>query len=286
MGAIKNRKSIAASHLNSYTDWTSAHGVPQIGRSRHYFCIGFWSIISLIGLGLLIWQTTLLILQYYSYDVAVQMSLKFDQRAFPAVTICNLNAFKKSVIYKDEKVRRLMNTYEYTMKKMACSADPKCKFETNSTMDNFQQLYHFKDLTDSAALQSRANRVLALELVGLNLSEAIVDVNDFMQGCSFDTQDCDPLHWTPFFDSIMGGCFTFNKERQNLAMRSGPTYGLRIVLKTNISEFISTSDTAGFKVYVHDQGEYPFPDVFGYNVQTGSAASLAVQYVCFFLNSF
>lgn len=82
-----------------------------------------------------------------------------------------------------------------------------------------------------------------------------------------------------YMDPIMGLCFMFNKHSERMAQRAGPIYGLRLVLKTNVSEFIATSDTAGMRVLVHDQNEFPFPDIYGYNVPAGRSTSMGVTYV-------
>uniref|UniRef100_A0A914CZK6 Uncharacterized protein n=1 Tax=Acrobeloides nanus TaxID=290746 RepID=A0A914CZK6_9BILA len=266
--------------LSSFPEWTSTHGIPQVGRSRKLYCMGFWAIITLIAAALLIWQTVLLILQYYHYDVSVQIELKFEQRAFPAVTVCNLNPYRKSVVYNFPKVKRLMDTYEYTMKSISCGADPTCYMATNATLEQYRTMYGFQGIYDTAALQTRAKNILGLEIAGYNITDAVDKIGDFIQGCSFNTQDCDMTNdWETYIDPKMGSCFAFNTNATHMAQRAGPIYGLRVVLKTNISEFLATSDAAGMRVIVYDQGEKPFPDIFGYNVQTGSSSSIGVTFV-------
>lgn len=61
--------------MKSFPEWTSTHGVPMIGRSTKWYCIGFWSIITLVALGLLIWQLVLIIIQFYKYEVSVQIEV-------------------------------------------------------------------------------------------------------------------------------------------------------------------------------------------------------------------
>lgn len=85
--------------------------------------------------------------------------------------------------------------------------------------------------------------------------------------------------WDSYVDPIMGSCFTFNKDSRLKASRAGPIYGLRLVLKTNVSEFMATSATTGMRVVVHDQKEFPFPDVFGHNIQAGRSTEMRVSYV-------
>ncbi|KAH7700769.1 degenerin unc-8, partial [Aphelenchoides avenae] len=136
------------------------------------------------------------------------------------------------------------------------------------------------DITDKASLQTRARRLLSLEAAHYIVAPAVDTIEDFIQACSFNLEDCDMKnHWTPYIDPIMGSCFTFNKDSELKTKRAGPIYGLRLQLKTNVSEFIATSDVTGMRVMVHDQKEFPFPDFFGYNIKVGRSTEMRVSYV-------
>lgn len=78
----------------------------------------------------------------------------------------------------------------------------------------------------------------------------------------------------------MGACFTFNLKQKYFVTHAGANFGLRIIMKTNVSEFLPITDTAGMRALIHDQTDEPFPDVFGYNVQIGTSSSIGVVYVC------
>lgn len=55
--------------------------------------------------------------------------------------------------------------------------------------------------------------------------------------------------------------------------------GLRVLLYANISEYLPTSESVGFRITVHDKWHVPFPDAFGYSAPTGFLTSFGVRMV-------
>lgn len=55
--------------------------------------------------------------------------------------------------------------------------------------------------------------------------------------------------------------------------------GLRVMLYANVSEYLPTSESVGFRITVHDKWIVPFPDAFGYNAPTGFLSSFGVRMV-------
>ncbi|KAH7695204.1 Protein DEL-4, partial [Aphelenchoides avenae] len=103
--ARMRRRDAMKSPVNEFPEWTSTHGIPQVGRvyglenkRLKWTCIGFWTIVTVVCLGLLIWSLVTIFVRYYKHEVTVQTQLRFEQRIFPAVTICDLNPYKKSVV--------------------------------------------------------------------------------------------------------------------------------------------------------------------------------------------
>lgn len=119
--------------------------------------------------------------------------------------------------------------------------------------------------------------MLTLESAQYDMELAKLD-SEFLRGCSFNTENCLDMDWQIFDDPVMGRCFVFNQDNSRNASRAGPIYGLRFILKSNISEYLLPSDMGGMRIMIHDQVEFPFPDIFGYNIRVGTANSIGVTF--------
>lgn len=95
------------------------------------------------------------------------------------------------------------------------------------------------------------------------------------------------IHFSDFesrIDPVYGACYTFNNKDPPTytSTRAGPAYGLRLMLKSNQSDYLPLTESAGIRVAVHSQNEEPFPDAFGYNAATGFTTSFGIKYVSSF----
>uniref|UniRef100_A0A2K5C6A2 Epithelial sodium channel subunit gamma n=1 Tax=Aotus nancymaae TaxID=37293 RepID=A0A2K5C6A2_AOTNA len=76
---------------------TNTHGCRRIvvsrGRLRRLLWIGF----TLTAVALILWQCALLVFSFYT--VSVSIKVHFRKLDFPAVTICNINPYKYSVVH-------------------------------------------------------------------------------------------------------------------------------------------------------------------------------------------
>ena len=81
--------------LSEFCEWTSTHGPNHIKRVQTTPGKVAWSLVTFIFSCLLVWQISLLFIKFISREYNVLMDVKFDRsQAFPAVTICNLNAYR------------------------------------------------------------------------------------------------------------------------------------------------------------------------------------------------
>ncbi|KAI6227253.1 hypothetical protein M3Y99_01273100 [Aphelenchoides fujianensis] len=275
----KRRVPVIRERVREFGDWSTTQGITQASLAKRNVCIGFWLVVTLIALGLLVWQVVLLVQQYYEYQVDVQIELRFEQRVFPAVTVCDLNPYKQSVAYKQPKIDRLMSTYRYQSQKIVCEAVSFCEFHPNATLDSFAEMYELNTINNTGVLQRRVQALLGLEAAAYDLSEAKVSFDSLIRSCSFNALECSAEYWTPWNDPSMGNCFTFNLNSNLSTQRAGPVYGLRMRLATNVSEYLATVTAAGISVLVHDQAVHPFSDSMGYVIQPGTTTTLSVTYM-------
>ena len=63
------------------------------------------------------------------------------------------------------------------------------------------------------------------------------------------------------------------------AYKGGMENGLLLITQGSQSDYLCTSQTAGFKLVIHNSTQHPFPDSDGINVSPGTATNIALSRV-------
>ncbi|XP_044160816.1 amiloride-sensitive sodium channel subunit gamma-2-like isoform X2 [Bufo gargarizans] len=101
-----------------YCMTTNTHGCRRIVVSKGRLRKWIWIALTLTAVALIFWQCALLIMSYYS--VSVSITVNFQKLTFPAVTVCNMNPYKYSVIrpyllgLEKDTLQYLKELYGYT----------------------------------------------------------------------------------------------------------------------------------------------------------------------------
>ncbi|CAD5224671.1 unnamed protein product [Bursaphelenchus xylophilus] len=104
--------------------WTGSFvAISHAAGTKKNYWRAFWILIGLVMIGLFLYQSVLLIIQYLQYGKNTNIQLyTTNNMPFPAVTFCNLNPFKRSEASKVPSLDLLLRAYDYINdKKMALS---------------------------------------------------------------------------------------------------------------------------------------------------------------------
>uniref|UniRef100_A0A0N4V0G0 Amiloride-sensitive cation channel 5 n=1 Tax=Enterobius vermicularis TaxID=51028 RepID=A0A0N4V0G0_ENTVE len=81
----------------------SAHGIPRACVSHGVKRI-LWSLVLFSCIVAFLFQAKEIIERFFRYDVIVGVEVKFEKIQFPAVTVCNLNPYKHSLVQRFSKL--------------------------------------------------------------------------------------------------------------------------------------------------------------------------------------
>ncbi|EYC23639.1 hypothetical protein Y032_0015g2757 [Ancylostoma ceylanicum] len=98
--------------FKDFADKTTAHGAKRILIAHNGISRMFWMSLIVFFLTLFLYQATTLVMKYKKHDKITSISLKFDQVEFPAITFCNLNPYKKSLVVMVPSIRDTMDVYD------------------------------------------------------------------------------------------------------------------------------------------------------------------------------
>ncbi|VDM23844.1 unnamed protein product [Toxocara canis] len=188
---------------------------------------------------------------------------------------CVCQTYGKYCLLRPERLKRI---WEFRGKAIPDKASP---FRADF-LEQLKQL-GYENMTDEVAITIKTKERLVLTMAGLPVHRRIAlsyGKSEFIHMCSFNGQQCDiisdfKLHVDPAF----GNCYTFNANRKNplVSSRAGPSYGLRLMVFVNATDYLPTTEATGVRIAIHGHDEYPFPDTFGYSAPTGAVSSFGLS---------
>ncbi|XP_071950919.1 acid-sensing ion channel 4-A-like [Antedon mediterranea] len=169
---------------------------------------------------------------------------------FPAVTICNYNQWKASIVGPDN-INMLFLLSWSTL-----------KYPDQQTLDIINATKRDFDLTD------------------FNMTHQI---EDMLMSCSWkNAERCGPRDFRRVVTQ-WGVCYTFNNPENSSQVRkvkqSGSNYGLSMRLKVEQEEYIHGDNTgAGIRILVHEQGQIPLVKSLGFSVSPGFESHVGMRH--------
>ncbi|XP_022785106.1 acid-sensing ion channel 4-like [Stylophora pistillata] len=94
-----SRTSAIRERWNDFVESTTLHGLAYVVTSKSRIRRILWAVFLLVAIVFVSYQSFTMLKKYFSFPNTTKVSLKYDAKPdFPAVTICNFNKFRNSVI--------------------------------------------------------------------------------------------------------------------------------------------------------------------------------------------
>lgn len=173
---------------NNYVESATLHGIQYVFTSSTVWRRVLWAFFLLSGIGYFSVQSSKLLKEYFSYPVNTKISLEYETSPeFPAVTICNFNMFRQSII---DGIRFGEDIVKYAQRHKIVELDGIQGNESKIDWSSFENL-SMSDLYATGGHQMR----------------------DMLMDCSWVGEEtCTYRNFTPVLTS-MGLCHTFNSGK-------------------------------------------------------------------------
>ncbi|CAH1802000.1 unnamed protein product [Owenia fusiformis] len=232
--------------LKDFSGTTTVHGVRQIGENTPFFLRRvIWLCLVVTGFALFTHQLITSFLYYFSYPMSVTMKINYNTTlTFPAVTVCNQNAFRATMMEELGLYENLTELYS-----------EHGSGEVSQSFRNLSLLHLFK--TGGHQLE------------------------DMVLSCHWSGRECSPDEITTTFTDY-GTCYTFNHGRNGIptleSIQTGSAYGLKLRLNVEQYEYMKGPNSgAGVKILIHDHNEIPLVGDLGQAIPPGMQAFVGVR---------
>ncbi|XP_042163121.1 acid-sensing ion channel 2 isoform X2 [Oncorhynchus tshawytscha] len=231
-----------------------------------------WAAALLACLGLLALESAERLAYFLSYPHVTSVdAVMSGSLVFPAVTVCNLNAYRFS---------RLSRNDLYHAGELLALLDVHLRIPEPQLAEPHVLAF----LTDKANFTAYRPKPFSMreftERVGHDLKE-------MMLYCRYQGQECSHKDFKIVFTRY-GKCYMFNAAEEGKTLRTtmkgGTGNGLEIMLDIQQDEYLpvwgdteETAFEAGVRVQIHSQAEPPFVHELGFGVAPGFQTFVATQ---------
>lgn len=264
--------------LKSFAQDTTLHGARFLFADSVFRRI-IWSLAIVACLGYCGYQVYTCVAEFYkrpfNTKITTHISTDGEELLFPAVTLCNLNAFNT------RRYRQLLSgpsNREIIERQLKDISILIARSEEILDKD-------FKTRNQGLFLRQNTTKVTNKHqwMFSHQIEEMLLPSSSRFESCSINGKHCDAANFTSYLSFMFGKCYTFNSAEDGnsplQATLAGQNSGLklRLNIERNSYLFDTLSPFVGLAILIHDQKTFPIVEEFGIKIQPGVSTVCAIK---------
>ncbi|XP_078582100.1 acid-sensing ion channel 1C-like [Branchiostoma floridae x Branchiostoma japonicum] len=233
-----------------------------------------WVLMLLLSLGLMSFECMESLIYYFEFHHVTKVELQYtNNMTFPAVTICNMNKYRRSALGMRDLATvgpyiGIVDRQQFTLQQ--------------------EHLYpkSWVDKVKNENLKALSKMSTGHQDFAVFVKRVGHQVDDMIVNCEWRGSPCTAKNFSHTFTHL-GNCYTFNAMtlagKVLSSSKPGEGNGLKVTVNIENDEYMATNDVAGdamdagIKVMVHPQHEPPFVKELGFAVSPGFHTFVAIR---------
>ncbi|XP_069128567.1 amiloride-sensitive sodium channel subunit alpha-like [Argopecten irradians] len=279
-----------------FAENTSISGLPHLYNAKRTVGKMFWGFLVIAGFLSMFVHLYFLFSEFLSWPKKTTISLGFSNLQLPAITLCNVNAIRRSRLgYAADKLVAFTNKIDPT--NLVSDPHPDdvdleyydYDYGVESSGDGEYDYYNYVDYNDLTAKEHgffERDKIseISTNFRGLYMNESRTnrvimghDFNKTLNNCAFNGFKCYAENFTLYQTPKYGNCYTLDLN-SFVVRKPGPSAGLYLTLYLETFEYIpGVTDGYGIRVNIHAPNTVPFPEETGSFLPGGQESSIALK---------
>ena len=264
--------------LKTFAQDTTLHGA-KFMFTKNIFRRLLWSLVLIASITYCIYQVVISMNAFYHRPFITKISIATRKEGkellFPAVSLCNINAFntrRYRSAFKGSSDGLLIERKIKDISLLTTKADAIYKEEF---IKRNPELFHRQNAAEGTLdMQGKLSH---------QIGEMLLPSISQFHSCSINGIPCTANNFTSHMSSAYGQCYTFNSADSEQPLLNvtlaGQNSGLKLRLNIERDSYIAARlrPLVGLTIIVHDQKSFPFMEEFGLAIQPGISTLCAIK---------